>query len=917
MKSKLLQLLNIRKEEAWLVTTLFWLQFFQGAGVAVFNTVAFALFLQQFEVKELPKVYIFSAVLLWVTGFVYSKFEHKVSLKKLATGVIVFMAVSILLFRLEFFITHESWLLFFIFSWYYVIYLLSNLEFWGIASLMFDIRQSKRLFGMIGAGDIPAKLIGYSAVPILVKFFSAENLLLFSFVCIVLSLIFLQRLNKAGKLDIAVKHSHAPVHATASVTEIVKGFFGNRLIAQVAFLSFIVVTVVTVVSFSFYSEIKERTSTDTQLASFIAMFYAGGRIFAIFIRLILTGRITNMLGTRGSLLIIPLILFVVLMFVILMPLFTANAGWILYAFGIMAIMTEVLKTALQDPVFLSLMQPLPSDLRLKGHTIVKGVMDPFALGFSGFMLYSLMKVSGGVDLMLLSYFVLSLLIVWVAMIFVVDSEYVKTLVTALHKRYSVGQEMDLNSEVAVNVLRDKIEHGERSEVMYTLQLLASSWNDDKKELLHKALLHHDVEVKKQAIKIAEQVRYTEACDTLRELLNHNNVELIAPAVKALCVLKPDEVDLFEEYLTHQHEELRVAAITGLMKSGGISAVVVAGQKLLEWVKSPEVSERMLAARVIGLLGVSSFYKPLLQLINDPDKQVVLEAVKACGQVHNERLVQPLIKFFLKSMHQREILNALYKAGPVAIPHIQHTIYQENLSRNQLSKLIHVLGRIGTVEAVHILDTLIWEKPHVRPELFHALHMCSFEPPIKDQPRHIRLMHEYLQVAAKLVHMQQAVRSISTAALLADAMELELKEIREALLLLFSFVYDTEKINRARIGFQIGKKESIANALELIEVSVPKDIASTFIKIYESSEAQERVLQVKPANAIDWTYETILDEIMNDSKWHYHRWTKAAALHSLIFYKGFKKSQWLHSALESSDLLLNQTARKIKQETPAI
>jgi hypothetical protein len=64
MKTKMLKLLNIRTEEAWLVKNLFGLQFFQGFGVAIFNTVAFTLFLQHFDVRELPLVYLFSAALL-------------------------------------------------------------------------------------------------------------------------------------------------------------------------------------------------------------------------------------------------------------------------------------------------------------------------------------------------------------------------------------------------------------------------------------------------------------------------------------------------------------------------------------------------------------------------------------------------------------------------------------------------------------------------------------------------------------------------------------------------------------------------------------------------------------------------------------------------------------------------------------
>ena len=124
MKNRLLHLFNIRTDEAWLVTNLFGLQFFQGVGVAIFNTVAFALFLEHFDVLELPKVYLFAALLLWIAGFAYSKIEHALSIKKLVPLVISFVAVSIFTFRFNYTEPNQPWFLFLMFSWYYVIYLL-------------------------------------------------------------------------------------------------------------------------------------------------------------------------------------------------------------------------------------------------------------------------------------------------------------------------------------------------------------------------------------------------------------------------------------------------------------------------------------------------------------------------------------------------------------------------------------------------------------------------------------------------------------------------------------------------------------------------------------------------------------------------------------------------------------------------
>lgn len=916
MKNRLLQLFNIRTDEAWLVTNLFWLQFFQGAGVAIFNTVAFALFLQYFDVLELPKVYVFSAVLLWLTGFVYSKIEHALAIKKLVPLIIVFVVGSILLFRLGYAEVNPPWFLFLMFSWYYVIYLLTNLEFWGLAALQFDIRQSKRLFGMIGAGDIPAKLIGYSAVPVLVKLFNSQNMILISAICIACSLIFYFRLLRAGKMDVHVAHEHTKSHkhATENLRSLVKSFFGNRMIAYVALLSFIVVTCVTIISFSFYAEIKHEMHSDEQLASFIAMFYAGGRIFAIFIRLILTGRLTNILGTKGSLLISPVILFLFLISIILLPLFTSNHHAVIYFFGLMAIITEVLKTSLQDPVFLSLMQPLSSHLRLKGHTIVKGVMDPFALAFSGFMLFSLLKLSGKVDLFLLSYLLFTLLVIWAVMIFVVDKEYVRTLVTALNKRYSVGNEIDLSDEKTRKVLLEKISAGERGEAIYILNLIEKQYSEEHLPLVLKALEHARPEVRMEAIKLAERKKITEALPEIQNIvLAREDNELLPEAVKAMCVLQPEELENLEVFVEGKDQRLMKAAITGMMTSGGISAVVTAGQRLLMLIGSADAGERTMAAEIIGELGVQSFYKPLVNLLGDNNPAVVKAAIVAAGQVKNERLVQPLIDMFLQRKNEKLVIDALHNAGDVALKAVSTVLTTKKLTRQQQSKLILLCGRIGTASATSILDELVWKAPSLRSEIFHALHLCEFKLQPHNRAQHVELMHSYIAASTKILFMIGATEKGVSTKVLADALYLELNDIRDSLLLLFSFVYNKEKMIKAKNAFAMKKRENIANALEVIEIEVPKEISLKFNKIFEPGTIGDKCNEMQAYFKENLAYEAIITEVLDSKQYHYHRWTKAAALHSVIFYKGAEKMNWLQKAGKENDILLQETAQRILAE----
>ncbi len=231
-----LRALNVRRDEWWLVQKLFLLQFFQGAGIAFFFTSAFSRFLEHFSVSRLAYVFILSSFLLWASGFIYNKLEHRLSAYRLCFIVTVVLAASMLLFRAGTEFIQADWFYFLMLAWFYVLYLLNNLMFWGMAAQSYDVRQSKRLFGVISAGDIPAKFLGYTVASFIVYYIGTANLLLVGFLFILISFRHLKKIHQkenSGKAQHAEPHQH---HG-AKVNSIVKDYTVNILIRRVALLS--------------------------------------------------------------------------------------------------------------------------------------------------------------------------------------------------------------------------------------------------------------------------------------------------------------------------------------------------------------------------------------------------------------------------------------------------------------------------------------------------------------------------------------------------------------------------------------------------------------------------------------------------------------------------------------------------------
>src|SRR4030095_6456393 len=86
----ILRLFNVRSKELWRVKNLFSFKCVQGISIDIFFATALILFLNNHDVKDLPLIYIFSSILLWLVGYAYTQAEHRLSVKNLVLTAILF-----------------------------------------------------------------------------------------------------------------------------------------------------------------------------------------------------------------------------------------------------------------------------------------------------------------------------------------------------------------------------------------------------------------------------------------------------------------------------------------------------------------------------------------------------------------------------------------------------------------------------------------------------------------------------------------------------------------------------------------------------------------------------------------------------------------------------------------------------------
>ena len=75
-------------------------------------------------------------------------------------GTLGLLFVLVCLMRLGLSVFQASWLVFSLMVAYRLISILTDLEFWAVAARLYNVQQSKRLFSLIGSGEVTARILG-------------------------------------------------------------------------------------------------------------------------------------------------------------------------------------------------------------------------------------------------------------------------------------------------------------------------------------------------------------------------------------------------------------------------------------------------------------------------------------------------------------------------------------------------------------------------------------------------------------------------------------------------------------------------------------------------------------------------------------------------------------------------------------
>ncbi len=879
MYRKALQLLNIKPAEAAVVKELFTIQFFLGVATAFLFTSSLTMFLSNYEIKILPVSYILSACLLLVFNRIYSYTEARLSPPKLLRLVILFSALSILVFWVLLIALPFKQLPLIIAGWYMLIYMLVGYAFWGMASVIFNVRESKRLFSIVGAGDIPAKMLGYFSVSAMASFIKANNFLWVSVISFLVAWLFLKKFEKKGLLadpePHSSSHSHNEKHEHSIHTSgFITKFFDNRLVLSIALLSLLSYIVFAFIDFTFLSDIKVKYSHEGELATFIAVFFAAGRFLAVGIKILFSSRMISKIGLTNALLVTPVLL---LLIDVLIIVFGNRFISSLYIFGFMVLLTEILRSTLQEPVFFILFQPLKPHDRLRGHLVAKGHTLPFALiGVGGFLLLYF-KSNPELPILFVGEILVGLLLLWVAAVFIIRKQYLQTLISSLQKGFFSGAELFLNDEAVTNILLAKTESKKPREVIHSLNLLERSDYQDIYKLLLKNLQSPVTEIKEYVVNRIIANNMTSALPLIKQQLEKNSDEDLQPIlIKAFYYLSKESDTDEETAISSLNPEHKKAAMEGLLHRKDERTEKLVIDHLIGMAKS-SLADKMLALDVISDCKCENYTTVLDILLSDPETQVYKKAIEATGKVKNFKLLEKVIEVTQQKRAYHSFRRAMLYYGDEIFS--QDNWQNKTLPNDLLEVLIKTAGNIKGENSTVYLINLLKKENNFSDIIIESLWLKKLKPDAETSKLIEDWAGEKDEQSKQKVSYYFEVLNNRNLTLLQQAIMMEIRKDAQLLLKGFSLLYDREKVDRVIELFALANTSKISNAIEILELIIPKKYftqLNTMVELIDDVQHNKEILTKNNglhANAI-------IEEVIKDNKANFTEWTRAVACYMI-------------------------------------
>jgi ATP:ADP antiporter, AAA family len=501
--------------------------FFMGVAVAIFYTATTSMFLLSFDRVMLPKAYIAGGLTVYALGMATNYIEKKIRFTRLVNILIYFLMASVTGLLLAYQFSDVKWFIFFLFVWNRVFVYVNGITFWSTAAKIFNIQEAKRLFGLIGAGEVVSSILSYFSVPLLLKVLATDQLLYIVAISVLGCIVTMSLIIRNFTVRLTHTEAPAPTPDAPKDTRRWKDFLANRYYLLIFLLAMLPVAGLFFVDFMFSVESKNVFPDKELLASFLGVFFGFCALVEILIKTVLYGKAMNKYGLKLGITLLPLsLLFSTVLAVSYGAVYGATS--LFFAFIVLSrfFMSSVRKSV-NEPSFQVLLQPIPTPERAALQSRIEG--GPKAIGNI---------VSGVVLLILTSYSFIGTIHIAALFVFVLVFWFYVSLLT--HQKYRTVL-TSLLKESQTRIARPAVPQGTSPEADTSSRNRALNYEYSNFEFIVKLTESPRVHDRLLATRLLEESGRYYAYRHIGRLINDESAEVKEAAIRAAGTLQKAEL----------------------------------------------------------------------------------------------------------------------------------------------------------------------------------------------------------------------------------------------------------------------------------------------------------------------------------------------------------------------------------------
>lgn len=813
---QLLALLKIRPGEERKVFAMFGYLFSAVGAFIVGRISRDTLFLELPDAKAiLPYMYMGIAVVVSGSVWIYSRIERAGRRESIVGYSLLFFIGTMAGLRFLLPTSHTFYWVYYV--WVELFGTIMVIQAWGFANSIFNAREAKRLFAIIGGGAVLANVLIGLGVKQAVHSFGALNLVWGSAFVIFLAFLCERWLSNICKPELDEQRASAAKKRSSNtpikIAEDTAGVLGSRHLQIIAAIVAMTFFVSTLVDYQFKITVGDVFTSSAERAAYFGTFYSITGLISAVIQFGFTNRLLERFGVLVALSILPLLMFSGSVWMLLAP------G--LYAASMLKGSENTLRYTVNDATMQLLYVPVPTNMRARAKSFIDGILKPLSIGFSGIFLLALSKLLPVHDLAWFTGFVL---LAWGVLLFRLRTEYVKTLMQTLRKRRLdfQGSSLSISDDATIKVLMETLEKGSEGEVLHAIELLPNVAKKPQKlkEQVLAIAQRGSQQVRLGAIKYIGTYGDFDDLQVIQSQLIDDDEQIRAQAVSAFARLGRDRVIRpLEAYLKDTSPRVRAAALTGLIQHGGLDGILRSAEELKAMLGASDPVHRQNAAWVLGEIRVRNFYQPVLQLFSDLDPRVRLAAITAAGKMGSPELIPALVYQLEDTRFAPTAVQSLSAFDDSVEPILEKVLHNEDEAmaiRQQVPKIISRRGsKAGLHSLLRYMDASdLTLRLHV---LKAAARLHDKHPDVKfDEARINKIIEEELAIFYSAVLMEHDLAIDGPDILLDDALTVRSQKCQQRIFRLLALVYQTKTMDLVWMNLMSPTPAARANAVEILD-----------------------------------------------------------------------------------------------------